>query len=215
MRLGLRSVRHVGDDLAERIEVEREANGPYTAMEDLKRRLSRSSSTCSRRWPPPARSVRSYDADGVPLDRRRALWGAGAVAQTGADRLAGLVTGGEAPTLPDMTDRWRRPVPTCGPPGSRPTATRPGSCGRPSTPPGGRRPSGWSRSSTGGEVLVGGVVTHRQRPATAAGITFMNLEDETGLINVICSGAAGPATGGWPGARPAMLVRGRLRRSTA
>jgi error-prone DNA polymerase len=36
-------------------------------------------------------------------------------------------------------------------------------------------------------VLVGGIVTHRQRPGTAGGITFINLEDETGMLNVICS----------------------------
>ena len=36
-------------------------------------------------------------------------------------------------------------------------------------------------------MLVGGVVTHRQRPATASGTVFLNLEDETGLVNVICS----------------------------
>jgi error-prone DNA polymerase len=34
-------------------------------------------------------------------------------------------------------------------------------------------------------VTVGGVVTHRQRPATARGVTFLNLEDETGMLNVI------------------------------
>jgi error-prone DNA polymerase len=34
-------------------------------------------------------------------------------------------------------------------------------------------------------VTVGGVVTHRQRPPTAHGITFLNLEDETGMVNVI------------------------------
>lgn len=39
----------------------------------------------------------------------------------------------------------------------------------------------------GSRVLVAGVVTHRQRPATANGVTFINLEDETGLVNVICS----------------------------
>ena len=30
-------------------------------------------------------------------------------------------------------------------------------------------------------------MTHRQRPATASGTTFLNLEDEDGLINVIVS----------------------------
>ena len=29
------------------------------------------------------------------------------------------------------------------------------------------------------------MVTHRQRPATARGVTFLNLEDETGMVNVI------------------------------
>jgi error-prone DNA polymerase len=36
-------------------------------------------------------------------------------------------------------------------------------------------------------VEVAGVVTHRQRPGTAQGVIFINLEDETGLLNVICS----------------------------
>jgi DNA polymerase III alpha subunit len=39
-------------------------------------------------------------------------------------------------------------------------------------------------------VLVGGLVTHRQRPATAGGVTFINLEDETGMLNVIVSEGA-------------------------
>jgi error-prone DNA polymerase len=62
----------------------------------------------------------------------------------------------------------------------------------------------------GDRVLVGGMVTHRQRPATAAGVTFINLEDETGLINVICS------LGVWSHYRRlvrsarGLLVRGRL-----
>jgi error-prone DNA polymerase len=30
-------------------------------------------------------------------------------------------------------------------------------------------------------------VTHRQRPSTAGGVTFLNLEDEHGLVNVICT----------------------------
>ena len=39
----------------------------------------------------------------------------------------------------------------------------------------------------GSRVVVGGAVTHRQRPATASGVTFINLEDETGMVNVVCS----------------------------
>jgi len=34
-------------------------------------------------------------------------------------------------------------------------------------------------------VRVGGLVTHMQQPATASGVVFASLEDETGLVNVI------------------------------
>jgi error-prone DNA polymerase len=40
---------------------------------------------------------------------------------------------------------------------------------------------------SGALIEVGGIVTHRQRPHTAKGVTFINLEDEWGLMNVICS----------------------------
>ncbi|MGZ4757699.1 MAG: OB-fold nucleic acid binding domain-containing protein, partial [Acidimicrobiales bacterium] len=72
--------------------------------------------------------------------------------------------------------------------------------------------SGLTGVDDGSKVLVGGVVTHRQRPATASGITFINLEDETGLINIICS------RGCWTRYRrvargsAAILVRGRLEK---
>ena len=65
----------------------------------------------------------------------------------------------------------------------------------------------------GRRVAVAGVVTHRQRPGTAGGITFLSLEDETGLLNVICS------AGLWQKFRKvartsrALVVRGRLERS--
>jgi error-prone DNA polymerase len=65
----------------------------------------------------------------------------------------------------------------------------------------------------GSRILVAGVVTHRQRPATAAGTIFLNLEDETGVLNVICS------KGCWTRYRrvalgaPALVVQGRLERN--
>lgn len=36
-------------------------------------------------------------------------------------------------------------------------------------------------------VQVAGVVTHRQRPQTASGLTFFGLEDEAGLMGVMVS----------------------------
>lgn len=54
----------------------------------------------------------------------------------------------------------------------------------------------------GTRVLVGGAVTHRQRPATAAGVTFLNLEDETGMVNVVCSVGLWAATAVSPNPPP-------------
>ena len=65
----------------------------------------------------------------------------------------------------------------------------------------------------GDRVTVGGVVTHRQAPESAHGAVFLNLEDETGMVNIVCS------KGAWvrwkPVARacPALLVRGRVERA--
>ncbi|MFZ0664687.1 MAG: OB-fold nucleic acid binding domain-containing protein, partial [Acidimicrobiales bacterium] len=69
--------------------------------------------------------------------------------------------------------------------------------------------AGWK---TGPRVLVAGVVTHRQRPESAGGAVFLNLEDETGLVNVICSQGAWTRWRRVARAAPALLVRGRLER---
>ena len=64
----------------------------------------------------------------------------------------------------------------------------------------------------GAKVKVAGVVTHRQRPATAGGTTFLNLEDETGLINIVVSKGCWTRHARVARGAPALLVRGRLER---
>ena len=61
-------------------------------------------------------------------------------------------------------------------------------------------------------VRVGGIVTHRQRPATASGTTFMNIEDETGLVNVVCSAGAWARYRRVARSAPALLIRGRIEK---
>jgi error-prone DNA polymerase len=208
VRLGLGTVRHVGADLAERIVAERDTNGRYRDMEDLKRRVPVKLDVLEALATAGAFGCFTSSAD-VPLDRRGALWGAGAVAQTSADRLTGMVTGICAPELPLMTDReeaiadlWATGV---APEGHPTRFVRDVLDGLGVIPA-----SGLAAVADGTKVWVAGVVTHRQRPATASGITFINLEDETGLINVICS------RGCWTRYRrvartaPALLIRGRL-----
>jgi error-prone DNA polymerase len=139
------------------------------------------------------------------------LWAAGAVAQSRPSRLPGLVLGADAPTLPGMSDvdltvadLWATGVTT----GRYPTELL-----RPDLDSLGVVTALGLRSLDDGvRVLVGGVVTHRQRPATAGGTTFVNLEDETGLINVVCSKGAWARYRQVARSAPAMLVRGRLEK---
>jgi error-prone DNA polymerase len=145
------------------------------------------------------------------LSRREALWAAGAVSQGGAGRLEGVVTGTSAPPLPDMTapeentaDLWA----TSLSPEAYPTQfvrDRLDELGVVAA-------AGLAGLEDGSRVLVGGVVTHRQRPATAQGTTFLNLEDETGLVNVICSAGVWAHHRRVARAAPALLVRGRLEK---
>jgi error-prone DNA polymerase len=62
-------------------------------------------------------------------------------------------------------------------------------------------------------VLVGGVVTHRQRPATARGVIFVNLEDETGMTNVICTKEIWTRYRKVAQGSAALLIRGMLQHS--
>lgn len=50
-------------------------------------------------------------------------------------------------------------------------------------------------------------------PATAGGFTFLSLEDETGLINVVVLAGCRQRYRKAAGNAPALLVRGRLDRS--
>ena len=146
------------------------------------------------------------------LTRREALWAAGAAAQDRPDRLPGTVDRrGGARRCPGWTtvDRLVADVWATGlSPDSHPAQFVRGQLDVLGAVPIARL----GRVEPGQRVLVGGIVTHRQRPATAGGVTFLNLEDETGMLNVICS------PGLWQRYRrvartsAALVVRGRLER---
>ena len=93
VRLGLDYVRGVGKGLAETIA----AGRPYDSVEDLRRRAPDASLAALE-------ALATAGAFGCfGIDRRSALWTAGAMARTAADRLPGIVTGAEAPPLPAMS----------------------------------------------------------------------------------------------------------------
>jgi error-prone DNA polymerase len=199
VRLGLGSVRTIGSDLAERIVAAR-TDDPYRDMVDVARRVQ-----LTRAQVEALATAGAFTCFGV--ERREALWAAGAVAGERPDRLPGTTVGTDAPLLPGMddvevavADVWATGLS----PDSFPTQFIRSRLDRLGAVPAVEL----SKVDSGSRVLVGGAVTHRQRPATAGGVTFLNIEDETGMINVICT------VGLWSRYRriartsPALLVRG-------
>lgn len=208
VRLGLSSVRTLGGTAAQAIEAERDRAGGYAGMTDLARRIASAGTPLTA-----AQMEALATADAFAcfrLGRREALWAAGAAAAERPDRLPGTVA--TAPTLPGMdeADRLVADVWATGlSADSHPAQLVRDRLDRLGAVPAARL----SQVEPGRRVRVGGVVTHRQRPATAGGVTFLNLEDETGMVNVTCS------PGLWRRYRkvartsPALLVRGVLERA--
>src|SRR5947209_1385130 len=203
VRLGLVMVRTVGESLATRLVQERETHGRYRSIADITRRVELTTAQAE------ALATGGVFDELVP-QRRQALWSAGAVAAQRPDRLPGTAVGITGPVLPGMSalelaaaDVWATGVS----PDSFPTEFLRADLAALSVVPAAELPA----KQDGQRVLVAGAVTHRQRPATAGGVTFLNLEDETGMVNVICS------PGFWVRYRtivracPALLLRGRLQ----
>jgi error-prone DNA polymerase len=178
VRLGLASVRTIGTELAEQIVAERDTNGMYSSMADLARRVGVSADQMEA-----LATAGVFDCFGA--ERREALWGAGAAATARPGQLGVTVFDESAPAQlsamsePEqlIADLWA----TGMTPDHYPTALIRDRLDELDivTAAGLRDVPDHTR------VTVGGVVTHRQRPATARGVTFLNIEDETGMVNVI------------------------------
>jgi error-prone DNA polymerase len=208
IRVGLEYVRNLGKDAAKRVA----AGRPYESLEDLVRRV-----------PLPTAALEALATAGAfgcfGLGRREALWAAGALSRGAApspaapwkaDLLPGTTPGTTAPALPAMTpieetiaDLW-----ATGTSGRHPIAHV-----RHLLDERGAIPLG-ALGDVPGEtnILVAGVVTHRQRPGTAGGVIFFNLEDETGMANIVCRPQVWERYRTMAFQAQAMLVHGRLER---
>ncbi|NQV05424.1 error-prone DNA polymerase, partial [bacterium] len=176
MRMGLRYVRELGEAEISRIEAARLGGGSFVSVIDLAQRTGL-----------PVEGLEGLAASGalevLDVGRREGLWAAGALSGMGPGRLA-IAAGIDPPALPGMTeqetlqaDLWSTGV----------SVRHPVEFVRERLTEMGCRSIAdlLDDHPHGRKVLVGGVVTHRQRPMTAKGVIFLNLEDETGLLNVI------------------------------
>jgi error-prone DNA polymerase len=205
VRLGLAGVTGIGAALATRIVLERAAAGDYVGIRDLARRVGLTAGQLEA-----LATAGAFECFG--MNTREALWAAGPAAEERPEYLPHTSISVQPPLLPEPSamdrvaaDLWATGIS----PDDHPVSHVRRDLDRR-----GVLTSAALRSAeTGRRVEIGGVVTHRQRPATASGITFLNLEDETGMTNVIAS------VGVWQRYRriareaPAMIVRGILERS--
>ena len=206
IRPGLASVRNLGLAKAERVA----AGRPYRDLEDFAARTAL-----------PAVVLEALATAGAfgcfGLGRRAALWAAGLAASVREGQLPGTVTGlgpggpGSAPPLPAMTpaeetlaDLW-----ATGTYGTHPVAhVRPWLAARQVL-----TASSVGSAAADAHVAVAGLVTHRQRPPTARGVVFISLEDETGLVNVICPPQVWERHRRMATVAPALMIHGRVERT--
>lgn len=199
VRLGISSVRGISDSVARMVAERR----PYESLEHLSRMVPELS-----RQQMEALATSGAFTESFGDDRRHALWEAGAYGNS-PHHLQGIMGMNSRPTLPGMepveeaiADLWATGISPEGHPTVflREELRRKGVV----------TAEDLATVTHQTRVMVAGIVTHRQRPMSARGATFISLEDETGLINVVCS------KGCWARHRAvardasALLVRGRV-----
>lgn len=177
IRLGLDEVKGVAD-AAHAIEDERRA-GPFSSIADVAERTG-----AGVRVLEALSTAGAFETFG--LDRRQSLWTAGALARSGPQTLPGTAPAAEPPALPLMSgfdvtlaELFSTGITAEGYPTEH-LREQLSARGYVST-------ADLRDAADGQRVTVAGIVTHRQRPGTSQGITFINLEDEFGMLNVVCS----------------------------
>ena len=204
VRMGLSGVSGIGKPAAERIVAAREAQ-PLRDLHDLARRADLDRGELEA-------LATAGALDGLGVSRREGLWMAGPASTEREDQLEGTQVSLQVPLLPLLSaeeqvalDIWSTGVATDDHPVRHARAMLDGRGVLPI--------AALAEAEPGRRVHAAGVVTHRQRPRTAQGVTFMNLEDETGMLNVIVS------KGLWLNQRqvarhaPALIIRGMLQRT--
>jgi error-prone DNA polymerase len=185
VRVGLKYVQGVGEDDAESVVAERDANGPYGSIRELAQRTPLSTDEL-------AALAESGACDCFGLRRRELLWQLGLVPRPatvpgsgGEEKQLALPLDPtvETPELPDPTV-WERMLADYRTT-SLSVGVHPLELMRPHLPPGTLSTEELLERRNGESVSVAGMVVARQRPSTANGVVFMLLEDEHAQMNLI------------------------------
>lgn len=209
LRLGLSQVSSIGK-AAEVIVTER-ANGPYSSLVDLARRCQLNEKTI--------RILSEAGALESLIPRRQGMWAAETVAHRSVagpgwiqPTIPGTEIGVTPPPLAEMNEEERLVADVLRT-GVSPDA-HPMSLVRPRLVASGIRSiREMVDVPPGTRVTVAGVVTHRQRPHTARGTLFLSIEDETGMLNIVCSAGLWQAQKKTARSARALLVRGMVEQA--
>ncbi|MCI0547866.1 MAG: error-prone DNA polymerase, partial [Candidatus Rokubacteria bacterium] len=176
VRLGLRYVKGLREAVGRRIEAER-ARARFASVDDLVRRAGVNREEI-------ARLAEVGALESLGLERRAALWEAERAIRPAGPLYAGLPEPPSPSPLPPMTAGERLVADYEGMGlslGPHPLSFARARLARLEV----ARAVDLPHLRDGGAVKVAGAVVVRQRPGTARGFVFLNLEDETGLVNVI------------------------------
>ena len=173
VRLGLRYVRGLREEAGRLMERER----PFSSADDLVRRAELHRDELA--------TLAEIGALGsLGLERRAALWEIERAARPSGPLYAGLDATPDLSPLQPMTPTealvadYEGTALSLGPHPMTFHRVRLARMGV-------ARATDLQRMRHGGPVRVAGAVVVRQRPGTAKGFVFLNLEDETGLVNVV------------------------------
>ncbi len=214
VRIGLGYVRGIHHDAAERLVVERKERGPFADLTDLAVRSD-------LRREQLIQLARAGALDVFERPRRAMMWELGslsrpkAVGVTGApksrDRQLTLpLPSNPAPPLPEP-NRFERVLTDYETTGLS-TGWHLIALLRPRLPAGTLTAAELREATDGRRVTVAGLVVARQRPATAKGIVFLLIEDETGMINGVVRPNVYERHRSILRADPLVLVSGRVER---
>ena len=216
IRIGIGYVQGMGEETARNVVLERIAHGPYRSLADFIRRVPLSAEAIENLI-----MVGAFDRFGI--GRREALWMAGLFIPSRKVGVSKKADSGRQLALPLPVEQDRVELRPMGPweqmaadyaiigmsPRYHPLGLLRG-----------RLPKHLVTSTdlesdsmrSGIRVELAGLVVCRQRPGTAKGITFLLLEDEVGLVNVIVSLDLYLRERTTVRAEPFLVIKGKLQK---